>query len=415
MKQLLLISFDLIREGEPGISLAAGYLIAYMRSDGLYGRGFQVTHFPFNLHNNRINGKDTVIKSITSRHKLSHFDSIAISCYVWSDYLINPLIKSLRENGFRGKIILGGYQISYVNNLEIDYPDCQVFILGQGEKSLLKAIYLPNQSPNYPVKLDIQPEVSLLPSPYLSNVIPVEKGQLKVRIETKRGCPYSCSFCAHRDLQHSGFYNHADETIFQELMFFKKKSVKKINVIDPLFNIGDQYLRILERCSDIGIDSRISLQTRFEPIRGQEGDRFLELCSGLNVTLEFGLQTIHKRELKVLNRENDLTNTKRVLKELSKRGIVYEVTLLYGIPNQTIRSFGESIRFLRDRGCTNVKAFPLMLLKGTDLCRKKHSWLCEESLEGDLRLPVVVCSTSFSRADWDKMKDMADSLIEIKT
>jgi hypothetical protein len=54
-----------------------------------------------------------------------------------------------------------------------------------------------------------------------------------------------------------------------------------------------------------------------------------------------------------------------------------------------------------------IKAFPLMLLRGTDTEKKKQNWGLVES--GD-SMPVVIKSDTFSHEDWLKMSKISQSL-----
>lgn len=275
MKRLLIVSFDLIRPGEPQSSLSIASLIAYLKQNERYGHEFTCDHISFNLLENMMIDADTVAQDIIKIYNLEEIDFIALSCYVWSEFLINDLIRSLRRNNFLGTIILGGYQISYSNNFQNEYPDCQIFIKGYAEESLLKAIFVERSDRS--IILNEEPDFSYIPSVYLSGELKVEDGQSRVRLETKRGCPYRCSFCAHRDLQRNYVYRHNIDKITDELTFFKSKGVKKINVLDPVFNMGKEYLSILETMININLESLVSLQTRFENICGQNGEKFLEI------------------------------------------------------------------------------------------------------------------------------------------
>ncbi|OQY51789.1 MAG: hypothetical protein B6247_18545 [Candidatus Parabeggiatoa sp. nov. 2] len=49
MKNVLIISFDLIRNGEVTQSLSIASLLAYLKSDHRYGEEFTVYHLPFNM------------------------------------------------------------------------------------------------------------------------------------------------------------------------------------------------------------------------------------------------------------------------------------------------------------------------------------------------------------------------------
>jgi radical SAM superfamily enzyme YgiQ (UPF0313 family) len=408
MRHTLLISFDLIRDGEPQTSLSIASLSAYLQQDPRFGDELVCDHLSFNLLENPALSPDEAVASIRARFDLGDIESIAISCYVWSEYLVNPLIKALRSEGFTGRIILGGYQISYADALERDYPDCQVFIKGYAEESLRQAIFLENQ--DRVVVLDTEPDFSALPSAYLSGVLPIEYGQSRVRLETKRGCPYRCSFCAHRDLQRNRVYRHAPEKVLDEIAFLASRNVGKINVLDPVFNMGSEYLGVLEYMTEIELQSLVSLQTRFENIHGPNGEMFLELCQRLDVNLEFGLQTVNLDEMLPINRRNKKQHIEDLMARLNELAISYEVSIIYGLPNQTFDSFRSNVDFLKSNGCAVIKAYPLMLLKGTELFANRDRWDFREEVIGEFHIPVVVSSSSFDQHEWHRMRELAESL-----
>ena len=73
-----------------------------------------------------------------------------------------------------------------------------------------------------------------------------------MRWETTRGCPYSCSFCQHRDPASWRSSNkswtkiqHAQrDRILAEIEWFVENGVKDVAVLDPTFNTtnGDTVL-----------------------------------------------------------------------------------------------------------------------------------------------------------------------------
>ena len=161
----------------------------------------------------------------------------------------------------------------------------------------------------------------------------------------------------------------------------------------------------------INLKSLISIQARFETIFGERGEEFLDLCGRLNVNLEFGLQTASEIESAIIKRKNNPEKIRKVMQKINDRNISYEVSLIYGLPMQTLNSFQESIDFVYEEGCKKVIAFPLMLLKGTELYDQKEKYGFQERCFGDFNIPVAVSSHSFTEKDWYKMKEIASNLV----
>lgn len=410
MIRTLLISFDLIRPGEIKTSLAIASLLAHQRSVEPSRERMAVTHLSINMIEHGGSARPEQFDAQLTKYDLEHFDAIALSAYVWNEYLINPFIALLRRMGFRGKIVLGGYQITYSRETELlhRYPDCQVFIAGQAEQAFAE---LPDHlGADHPVFLNVPVDFHQLASPYLTGALPVPLGAGMVRLETKRGCPYRCSFCAHRDLITRRVHKHPLEKVFQELGYLADRRVQRVNILDPIFNAGKEHLEVMREAMRMNMRSTFTLQSRFENIRGEQGAAFLDLCEQGNFHLEFGLQTTDHEMSKHIDRANRMDWVDAALEQLVARGIPYEVSLIYGLPGQTLIGFQRSIEHLQAKGCMDIKAWPLMLLPGTKLYDQKEQWGMREEPLGEFRIPVVTGSNTFTREEWERMDQIAAAL-----
>lgn len=403
MNNLLIVSFDLTRENECD-SYAIGSLISCLKSNDNFEKKFLYDWYSFNLLSIDEFNIDYCLASSFFKINFSNYTHIAISCYVWSNNVVNPLISKIIEYGFKGEIILGGYEISYSNTKELQsiYPLADYFIKGYGEQALLDIV----NGVNFDKYISKEIDFLQLSSPYLSQTLPLSKNIERIRWETKRGCPYQCNFCAHRDLTLNKVNYHLYDKIFEEISLFKKYEIKKINILDPVFNIGKDYIEIIKEMKRVNLSSTISLQVRPEIVT----DDFLNAIEGANVILEFGIQTLNESESQLIKRKNQIPKIYETLKKINEREINSEVSLIYGLPTQTLNSFNETIEKLKKINVKSITAFPLMLLKGTELYDTKENYNFKEMPLGKYSIPTVVSSNSFNETEWLQMKEIADSL-----
>lgn len=221
--------------------------------------------------------------------------------------------------------------------------------------------------------------------------------------ESQRGCPFRCTFCHHRQPGRTIPVSAVRrDRIDAEIDVFCRAGVCRISVVDPVFNLHhDHALHVLKRFAAHGFTGELSLQCRAELVT----PAFLDAVQTLDVTLEFGLQSINPNEFRAVGRPNHMAKVAAVLREVGRRGIRHEVSLIYGLPEQTPASFARSISWCENLGVPVIKAYPLLLLRGTPLSLNREAWGLEVD-EGDL--PIVVRSGSFSREDWQAMHRLAE-------
>jgi radical SAM superfamily enzyme YgiQ (UPF0313 family) len=405
IKQSLLVTFDFTQRGKSATSFAAGVLLSSCKHHELYGVKFTAEHLSIemNEHKDQNLSVTEIVNKILEGFRLEELHGLALGCYVWNTDMIEPLIQKCREKGFKGNIILGGYQI-HESTCETLYPSGDIYLPSYAEVSLPEAF---NQD-KLLQKLIISKKVDFgsRHSPYLNGSIELIDNQQMIHWETQRGCFYSCSFCAHRDVANNKVHDFSFEIIKAELRLFKQKNVQRINVLDPIFRKGHRSYEILEYAIKIGLKAELVFQVRFEDIN----QRLLDLFFKLNTHLEFGLQTANKDESVIINRRNNIDKVSSAIAMLQQKNMSFEVSLIYGLPTQTLDSFSQSIQFLQDRGVSSITAFPLMLLEGTQLSKDRDSYGIKEGYIDNSGIPHVIESDSFTKKDWVAMSKLAEKL-----
>jgi len=399
-KRFLFITFDIIRDGDLKTSLAMGSILAFLERDSEISEKWDFEHKSYNVHNSlAVNAEEEV-----SRLGIERFEVIAISAYIWADKLVKDFITNIRKNGFCGKIILGGYQISNsLENLKFSYPGVDVFIYGYAELALKK--YLLGNAKGALINCSAN-DCRLMPI-YSNGVIKVPFGAKSVRLETKRGCPFACSFCRHR-VEGEKVRDIDMHISKEEISFLLEQLVEKINIVDPIFNFGKSYFNILEHIAKHkNSKTKFSFQCRLENL-SKDGEKFLEMLSDSNHILEFGLQTTDLEISKRINRANNMIQVEKAFDLLAKYKIKYEVSIIYGLPGQTTDKFKKDILFLREHGCERILAFPLKLLPGTKLWSQRDMWQIKEDI-CEYGIPFVTSCYSFSYEDYKEMRDIAQT------
>jgi len=114
--------------------------------------------------------------------------------------------------------------------------------------------------------------------------------------------------------------------------------------------------------------------------------------------------------MEVLQRKNDIEHIKTVMEELNRRNILYETSIIFGIPGQTVTSFENTIKFIEENGCKKFRAFPLRLPQNSKMKEKAMELKIKESQSRyDLySLQFVTESHSFTYSDWEKMYSIAN-------
>ncbi len=412
-RTIILLDLPWTRDKDPRVPLGHARILSALRRDTpLDVRSLVI---PLNGPNS---SPDSIVSRILAEATTASGEiDLGIGVYIWCERVVCALLRELRRCGFSGRIILGGPQISYTSpNVAALYPGADAFIRGYAESALCELAMQPGR-PRIPgvvyrggfdQALQAESSLSNLPSPWLDGTVPVRPGGL-VRWETQRGCPYKCSFCQHRQAGTSPPSLRGDrERLDAEIDLFAEVGVGEVAILDPVFNSrtpGEPHraTRILEQFAERGFEGRISLQCRPELI----DDAFLDKCRVLDVQLEFGLQTVVPQEWGPIRRGNKLPRVDAALRKCIELGIDHQVSLIFGLPLQTLASFEASVQWCLSRDVQVLRAFPLMLLRGTTLERERDRWDLRET---DTQMPVVCASSSFDQSDWLAMARISDSL-----
>ena len=135
------------------------------------------------------------------------------------------------------------------------------------------------------------------------------------------------------------------------------------NTYAPLEVLKEKYERVLKIDNVVGL----SIATRPDAIEEDVYDYLEELAKRTYLTVELGLQTIHKETSILINRCHTLECFLNCVKELRKRNINIVVHIINGLPNETKEMMIETAKYLSKLDIQGIKIHMLQVIKDTKL------------------------------------------------
>lgn len=197
----------------------------------------------------------------------------------------------------------------------------------------------------------------------------------KVSLNAGFGCPNKkngngCIYCLNGSGENRGISLTEQFNIVKNTMEKKWKNSKYIgyfqadtNTYAPLSKLKECYESILNIDGVIGLN----IATRPDSITDEVYDYLEELSKRTDLVVEIGLQTIHEKTAKLINRGHSLECFNECINELRKRNINVVVHIINGLPYETKEDMIETIKYVSNLDIQGIKIHMLFILKGTEL------------------------------------------------
>ncbi len=135
------------------------------------------------------------------------------------------------------------------------------------------------------------------------------------------------------------------------------------NTYAPVEILKEKYELILKQENVIGL----AIATRPDCITDECLDYLEKLNKKTFLTIELGLQTIHPKTSKLINRCHDLNTFENTLKKLKQKNIFTVVHIINGLPGETKEMMIETVKYLNKLNIDGIKIHMLSILKHTPL------------------------------------------------
>ena len=204
----------------------------------------------------------------------------------------------------------------------------------------------------------------------------------RVPIDFNSGCPHrntdgsgGCTFCAERGARavQTQDVNSVEDQIKTAIKFARnryraKKYMAYIQAFSASFGPARQkeYLQLFNSFNF----SAISFGTRPDSLTPQAYTFLEKLNQTTETWVELGVQTVHDKTLKRINRCHDWNDSKTAIKELHKRGIRVAVHIILALPGETSADFKQTAETLATLPIDAIKIHNLHIEKGTQLAKE---------------------------------------------
>ena len=204
----------------------------------------------------------------------------------------------------------------------------------------------------------------------------------KVSLNAGLSCPNidgkvgkgGCIYCSNSG---SGeFAGNKNDDIITQFNEIKKMMLKKwpnakyigyfqahTNTYAPVETLKKLYEPILQQENVVGLN----IATRPDSISDECLKYLEELNKKTYLTIELGLQTIHKKTTKIINRCHTLECFENMVKKLREKNINVVVHIINGLPYETKEDMIKTAKYLNTLDIQGIKIHMLSVIKNTKL------------------------------------------------
>jgi len=320
---------------------------------------------------------------------------LGLSNYTWSANLNNEISKLAKSLDGRTMVVWGGPNINQTDDGYREFfkrnPMVDFYVINEGEIGFANLLgrFIENSADvekckgdpidgcvffnGAPVcgrRLERIEDLDHVPSPYLTGTLDkfFDRDLIPI-IETNRGCPFTCTFCAQGLVSQHKVKLFDINRVLDELDYIAGH-VNKTNLLcfaDANFGISKRDIKIAERI-------RLLQQTRDYPrrctINWVKTKRSIEVAEimGEATYLVSSLQSLDPVALKNVKRSNiDGKYFREIVDHVNRAGGVSGTEIILALPGETKESHLKSLRTLFSWDVSYIICYNCLLIDGSEL------------------------------------------------
>ncbi len=294
-------------------------------------------------------------------------DVVAATLYLWNLERTIHVLRRVRRFLPKLKVIVGGPEVAEDHPFLLRSPEVDFAVTGEGEAvftQILHALRDRHAPAAWAAPSKLQ---DLLPPANYRLNRPDANGM--AYLETTRGCPLRCAFCAYGQRRQRMTWLPAED-VLARVRVLLERGAREIRFVDPTFNSNPEFHRILAGLARL---RRRRRPTCFAELRADTltADDARMLARAGFREIEVGVQSRNPDTLRRIRRPTDLAALDRGIRRLARAGILVTVDLMYGLPGQDLPEIRRSLEWAARLRGVRVQCLQTLLLPGTEL-RRRH-------------------------------------------
>ncbi|MCI9625680.1 MAG: B12-binding domain-containing radical SAM protein [Clostridia bacterium] len=300
-------------------------------------------------------------------------DVIGFSCYIWNAEKILALAEIVKKAAPQTMIVLGGPEVAYMPKAILARcPFADAVMCGENEETYAALLRGEREIPGLvcrggAVSKAAPMDLAKIPFPYTAEEL-AEKEAI-FYYESSRGCPYRCAYCL--SAAETGVRYKPLEMVEQDFKTFADYDVRLVKLVDRTFNSDDERAqKILDIIARLGGRTEFHFEVSADILSRALMDKLVQLPAG-KVRLEVGLQSVHEKTLRAVDRPCRVEQIAQNLAYIGRNGTVeVHLDLIAGLPHETFADFRSSFDRAMAMQANELQLGFLKILPGTPLAQR---------------------------------------------
>lgn len=372
----------------------------------------------------------------------------AFSVFMWNEQLSLHIARELKQRYPECLIIFGGQQVPHSGTEYLaSYPFIDIAVHGEGEDTFVEVMRRSIECREFSdipgitwrnanaggivsnsQRTVVQDNLDIYPSPYLNGLFDevLERHpdiNFQAIIQTNRGCPFTCSYCAWYKSPKLRYYSL--ERVASEIDWCGRKGIKYVFNADANFGIHRRDLEIARLLTVT--KEKYGYPEKFRSCFTKNADdriyelSMLLLSSKLEKGITLSFQSLNETVLRNIHRENiKLSTYQNLLSRFNAAEVPVYTELIIGLPGEKVESWINGIELIIESGLKGqLFIYPCEIYSNSEMGDAEYQRLhgittkrvqlaeIHGAIRADRLLPeyqeIVVATASMPPSEWYEM------------